>query len=584
MKSFFKSFLASLLALLVFFGIIFLLFFGIAGALMSADSVQVGQNAVLVIDLSDPITERKMDDPLTELTGEVSAPDLYSTIRLIKHASEDSMIKGIYLIAKDNPNGFATSQELRRALEAFKKKGKFIMAYGDYISQKAFHVASVADKIYCHPMGILEWQGMSVEYVFFKGLIDRLDIKPQIFYAGKYKSATEPFRETAMTPANREQTNVWLKGIYNQMVADIAASRKLSADSLLDLASNYTLDKPEKAVAYKLIDGVRYDDEVRNAMHGLLKIKPTDPIDFIRIGKYAKAVNVSGAYSKNRVALVIAEGSIMYGKASPDEVGSDEYLSVLRKLRNDEGVKAVVLRVNSPGGSSLASEIIWREIELMKKAGKKVVVSMGDVAASGGYYIACNADRVFAQPNTITGSIGVFSVVPDFSSFMKNKLGVTFDRVQTGPYADLPSVTRPMTQQEKQIIQNQVDQIYNDFKSKVATGRKKSINYIDSIAQGRVWTGKDALQIGLVDEMGGLEDAIAAAAKMASLKEFKVRVYPEPRSFLEYVLENYEDEFSSIALGKELNKEELKLLKQIRDLKNEQGEIKAKLPFEFKIK
>jgi protease IV len=583
-KSFFKSFLASLLALLVFFGIIFLLFFGIAGALMSADSVQVGQNAVLVIDLSDPITERKMDDPLTELTGEVSAPDLYTTIKLIKHASEDSLIRGIYLIAKDNPNGFATSQELRRALEAFKKKGKFIMAYGDYISQKAFHVASVADKIYCHPMGILEWQGMSVEYVFFKGLIDRLDIKPQIFYAGKYKSATEPFRETAMTSANREQTNVWLNGIYNQMVADIAASRKLSADSLLDLASNYTLDKPEKAVAYKLIDGVRYDDEVRNAMHGLLKIKPTDPIDFIRISKYAKAVNVSGTYSKNRVALVIAEGSIMYGKASPDEVGSDEYLSVLRKLRNDEGVKAVVLRVNSPGGSSLASEIIWREIELMKKAGKKVVVSMGDVAASGGYYIACNADRVFAQPNTITGSIGVFSVVPDFSSFMKNKLGVTFDRVQTGPYADLPSVTRPMTQQEKQIIQNQVDQIYNDFKSKVATGRKKSINYIDSIAQGRVWTGKDALQIGLVDEMGGLEDAIAAAAKMASLKEFKVRVYPEPRSFLEYVLENYEDEFSSIALGKELNKEELKLLKQIRDLKNEQGEIKAKLPFEFNIK
>lgn len=317
MKSFFKSFLASLLALLVFFGIIFLLFFGIAGALMSADSVQVGQNAVLVIDLSDPITERKMDDPLTELTGEVSAPDLYTTIKLIKHASEDSLIRGIYLIAKDNPNGFATSQELRRALEAFKKKGKFIMAYGDYISQKAFHVASVADKIYCHPMGILEWQGMSVEYVFFKGLIDRLDIKPQIFYAGKYKSATEPFRETAMTSANREQTNVWLNGIYNQMVADIAASRKLSADSLLDLASNYTLDKPEKAVAYKLIDGVRYDDEVRNAMHGLLKIKPTDPIDFIRISKYAKAVNVSGTYSKNRVALVIAEGSIMYGKASP---------------------------------------------------------------------------------------------------------------------------------------------------------------------------------------------------------------------------------------------------------------------------
>lgn len=584
MKSFFKTVLAALLALFVFFGLIFLLFAGIAGALMSTEQVQVEKNSVLVIDLSEQIMERKMDDPFAELTGEATAPDLYTTLRLIKHASADSLVKGIYIIAKDNPNGFATSQDLRRALLDFKKNGKFIVAYGDYISQKAYHVASVADKIYCHPMGMFEWQGMSVEYVFFKGLIDRLEVKPQIFYAGKYKSATEPFRETAMTPANKEQTSEWLNGIYGKMVEDVSSSRKLNKDSLRLLAQIFALDKPEKAVKAGLIDGLKYDDELRDEIRKRVNLSKEKSINFIKLGKYASANNVSGAYSSNKVALVIAEGSIVYGKGSPDEVGSDDYISVLRKLRNDDGIKAVVLRINSPGGSSLASEIIWREIDLIRKTGKKVVVSMGDVAASGGYYIACNADRIMAQPNTITGSIGVFSVVPDLSSFMKNKLGVTFDRVQTGPYADMPSVTRSLNSAEQQFIQQQVDQIYYDFKKRVADGRKKSVEYIDSIAQGRVWTGQKALEIGLVDELGGLEEAIGVAAKLAGIKDYKIKMYPEPKSFIEYILENYEGEFASIALDQTLNKDEVRLLKQIGELKNEKGEIKARMPFQFKIK
>ena len=584
MKSFFKSVLASLTALILFFGLIFIIFAGIAGALMSTETVKVDKNTVLVIDLSEPMAERKSDDPFAELAGETPSPDLFTTIKLIQHAAKDSLVKGVYLIAKDNQNGFASSQDLRQALNEFKKSGKFIIAFGDYISQKAYYVASVADKIYCHPKGFFEWQGMSVEYVFFKGLIDRLDIKPQIFYAGKYKSATEPFRESAMTAANREQTSVWLNGIYGQMVNDIAIARKLNPDSLKRLAELYALDKPENAVETGLIDGLKYDDELRNELRKRLKIGQNEVINFIKIGKYGMANNVSGAYSKNRIALVVAEGAINYGKASPDEVGSDEYISILRKIRADDGIKAVVLRINSPGGSSLASEIIWREMELLRKAGKKVVVSMGDVAASGGYYIACNADRIIAQPNTITGSIGVFSVVPDFSAFMKNKLGVTFDRVQTAPYADLPSVTRPMNNSEQQIIQQQVDQIYNDFKMRVATGRKKSIEYIDSIAQGRVWTGRKALEIGLVDELGGLHESIKITAKLAGLSEYKVKVYPEPKSFIEYILENYEGEFSSLAFNTSLNKDEIKLFKQIRELKNEQGEIKARMPFEFTIK
>lgn len=584
MKSFLKSVLASLLALFVFFGLIFFLFAGIAGALMRAEKTAVEKNAVLVIDLADQITEREMDNPFAELTGETAVPDLFTTIRLIEHAAADSLVKGIYLIARDNPNGFAISQELRNALLSFKKEGKFIVAFGDYISQKAFHVASVADSVYCHPMGVFEWQGLSVEYVFFKALIDKLEVKPQIFYAGKYKSATEPFRENSMTPANKEQTSEWLNGIYSKMIADIAASRKLKEDSIRGLAQIFAIDRPEKAVKAGLIDGLKYDDQIRDELRKQLKIGSSESINFLTLGKYASATNVSGPYSKNKIAVVIAEGSIVYGKGAPDEVASDEYMSVLRKLRNDNTTKAVVLRINSPGGSSLASEIIWREIDLIRKTGKKVVVSMGDVAASGGYYMACNADRIIAQPNTITGSIGVFSVVPDFSSFMKNKLGITFDRVQTGPYADMPSVTRPLNQAEQQFIQQQVDQIYSDFKKRVADGRKRTVTYIDSIAQGRVWTGQKALEIGLVDEIGGLERAIDVAAQLAAIKDYKIKTYPEPKSFLEYILENYEGDFASLALSKSLNKEEVRLLKQISAFKNERGEIKTQLPFEFKIK
>jgi len=467
---------------------------------------------------------------------------------------------------------------------AFKTSGKFIIGYGDYISQKAYYVASVANKVYCHPKGMFEWQGMSVEYTFFKNLIDKLDIKPQIFYAGKFKSATEPFRTTAMSEANKEQTSVWLNDIYDEMIDVVASSRNKSIDSLKSYANRFTLDKPENAVAAGLLDGLKYDDQVRDEIRGRLKIGKSDKINFISLAKYSKAVSVAGAYAKDKIALVLAEGEIVYGKGSPDQIGSDEYLALLRKLRSDKSVKAIVLRVNSPGGSSLASEIIWRELELIRKEGKKIVVSMGDVAASGGYYIACNADKIMVQPNTITGSIGVFSIVPDFSSFMNNKLGISFDRVMTGEYADMPSVTRPLRENEKKFIQGQVDQIYLDFKTRVAEGRKKDINYIDSIAQGRVWTGKRAIQLGLADKIGGLEDAIAEAAKMAGMKEFKVRKYPEPKSILEYFMDKGSSDLTSSTLKKELGMEDYQLFKRIKALKEEKGEIKTQLPFEFIIK
>lgn len=583
LKSFFKSFFATLLALVVFFGLIFILFFGIAGALLADEQVKIDSQSVLVIDLSKRLNDLKTDDPFAELSGDEAYPELSKAIKLIKFAAKDSLIKGIYLIAKDNGNGAASSTELRSALIEFKKSKKFIIAFGDYISQSAYSIAASADKVYCHPKGMFEWQGMSVEYVFFKSLLDRLEIKPQIFYAGKFKSATEPFRETSMTAANKEQTQVWLNDLYTEMISKVAESRGLSADSLKLYAEQFKIDAPEKAVQYKLIDGLKYDDEVKQEIKSKLGIAQSDKINFVSLPDYEKAADLSDDYAKDKIAVVYAEGDIMYGKPAPETITSDEYLSILRNIRYDKSIKAVVLRVNSPGGSSLASEIIWREIQMIKKEGKKVIVSMGNVAASGGYYIACNADQIFVQPNTITGSIGVFSVVPDFSSFLKNKLGVTFDGVATSKYADVPSVTRAMTEEEKKIIQQEVDKIYLTFKTRVAEGRKLDLAYVDSIAQGRVWTGKRAIALKLADQIGGLEEAIAAAVKMSGVKTYRVKSYPEPKSFFEYIVNVYPDELSRSSLKKELGAEEYDIFLRLKELKQEKGEIKARMPFELSI-
>lgn len=583
MKSFFKSFFAALLALVVFFGLLFFLFVGLAAVLVSTETATLEKKTVLVLDLSKPFSDREIEDPFAELMDEKVQPDLYSTVQLIKKAQSDSMVAGIYVLAQGNSSGMASSEELRKALLSFKSSGKFIYAYADYMTQRAYAVAHIADKVYVHPMGAFEWQGMSVEYMFFKTLIDRLEIKPQIFYAGKFKSATEPFREKAMTPANKEQTSVWLNDVYNEMLASVSAVRKLHMDTLRNFAAQYRFDNPAKAVQAGMIDGIRYDDEVKDEIRAKLGAKAEDKIHFMDLSLYNKAVALSRGSSRDKIALVIAEGEIVYGKGNPDQIGSDEYLSLLRKIRNDKTVKALVLRVNSPGGSSLASEIIWREISLIKKKGIPVVVSMGDVAASGGYYIAAPAHKIFVGPNTITGSIGVFGIVPDFSTFMNNKLGITFDRVKTSAYADAPSVTRPMTEQEMEMIQMEIDRVYVDFKSRVAEGRKMNMESVDSVAQGRVWTGRRAITLGLADTVGGLQDALNEAAQLAGIKTYSLRTYPEKKSILDYILNQSPDKLSSVLLEKELGKEEYNLYKKIKSFKEESGSIKARMPFDFSL-
>jgi protease-4 len=585
LKSFFKSFFASFLAIIVFFLVLLLLGLGIAGAFMSEEKTVIGEKGVLVIDLSKNFNELKQEDPFAELSMKEDeiAPDLSTLLKIITNAKSDSSIKGIYLIASENPNGYATNNEIRNALLDFKKSKKFIFSYADYISEKAYYVANISDRIYCNPKGMFQWQGMSVEYVYFKNMLDKLQINTQVFYAGKFKSATEPFRESKMTEANRAQTTVWLNDLYDGLIDGTASARGLNADSLKKIANDYLIMKPEDAVRNKLIDGIKYDDEVKDEIRKKLSIEKGKTINFIRLHKYEKSINTLSGFSKDKIALVIAEGEIVYGKGKSGQIGSDEYLSLLRKLRYDKNTKAIVLRINSPGGSSLASEIIWRELDLIRKEGKPVVVSMGDVAASGGYYIACNANRIFADPKTITGSIGVFAIIPNISGFMENKLGVTFDRVKTAEHADAPSLTRPMTDFESRIMQAQVDQIYLDFKTRVADGRKKSVEYIDSIAQGRVWTGSRALQLGLVDQLGSMEDAISHAVKSSAVKDYRLKVYPEPKSILEQIFDQYPTEFTEASIKKNIGRENYQLYKQIESLKNEKGEIKTKLPFELNL-
>jgi protease-4 len=585
MRGFFKTFFASFLALVIFAILGVVLFFGFLASITSPDKPVVGRNAVLVLDLSNKFKERPNDNLISAAFNgtEDDIPSLYDAVQLIHHAVSDSSVKGIYILCGNNSNGFAASEELREALLEFKSKKKFIVAYGEAISQKGYYVGNVADKLYCHPQGGVDWSGFSVDLLFLKGTLEKLEIQPEIFYAGKFKSATEPFRETKMTDANRLQTAVWLGELYNRFLLAAAQTRKTDTAVLRGLAVNGTIQTAKDALDNKLVDGLKYDDEVKDELLERLDLDDNDRLNFVKLGEYSKAVNWQRNTGSKRIAIIYADGDIVSGNGGEEQVGSDAFRTILRRVRLDKDVKAVVFRVNSPGGSSLASDVIWREISLTRKE-KPVVVSMGDVAASGGYYISCNADSVFADANTITGSIGVFSMLANMQSFFKNKLGITFDGVKTAPYADMGSSSRPLTETEKRFFQASVDTIYHTFKSRVADGRKKDIMYVDSIAQGRVWTGSYGVSIGLVDKIGTMQDAVDCAARMAGLKnEYRIREYPEKRSLLDQLMNNYKHSVKKDLMKNEIGEEQLLLLKQYRQIKQMIGEPQAKLPFVFDI-
>ncbi|WP_316794177.1 signal peptide peptidase SppA [Pedobacter frigoris] len=586
MREFFKYVFATVVGIVISTVLLFALFFivviGLVSSLENDKTVLVSSNSVLFMNLDQAITERTPDDTFAKFLGSEGEKSIgfNDIIKSLKKAKTDDNIKCVYLNVSSPNAGFATMREVRTALLDFKTSGKKIIAYSEVYTQGAYYLASAADKVYLNPEGALEFKGLSSQLMFFKGALDKLGIEAQIIRVGTYKSAVEPFITDKMSDKNREQVTAYVYGLYNTFLDGIAHSRKLSKDSLHHIADEYKIQQPKDALAYKMIDGLRYKDEILNELKSLSGIDQKKNLKTVTINDYAKNVAADKNPSGDKVAVIFANGDINGGEGSDNTIGSERISRTIRKARMDNSIKAIVLRVNSPGGSALASDVIWREIVLAKKV-KPVIASFGDVAASGGYYIACAADSIFVQPNTITGSIGVFGVIPNFQNLLNNKLGITFDGVKTGKYADIMSTNRPLTPGERLIIQNDVNRVYDSFITRVADGRKKSKAYIDSIGGGRVWVGTDAVKIGLADRTGSFNDAIVAAAKKAKIKDYKIVEYPEIidpiKSFMETGTDKVKTYFAKQELG-----EHYHIYEQMKSAVAKSG-VQARMPFEIKV-
>ena len=588
MRSFLKIFLASFLALVVF-AIVFIFFsLGFLGGVVSSFGTntgeEVGSRGVLVLDLSESFGEKPGSDPLAAFSDtRYNTPGVFDVIRSIRYAKSDSAIKGIYIKAETDANGLGTTEEIRNALLDFEKSGKFVFAYADVISLKAYYASNIADKIYCNPKGGVEWKGLTSIMGFVKGGLDRLEIQPEIFYAGKFKSYTEPFRAEKMSDANRLQLTEILGDIFSHMLWQTAVSRGQDSAVLRRCVDEQLVQTASDAVKYKLVDDLKYSDQVLQEIADRIKVSSITNINFIPLGKYFESVRTkykgSGTES---IAMIYAEGEVVGGKNSQKEIGQDIYRQLIRKARLDNDIKAIVVRINSGGGSGLVSENLWRELTLAK-ADKPVVVSFGDVSASGAYYLSCNADSIFADPMTITGSIGVFSMLFNTQTFFKNKLGITFDGVHTAKEPDAITLYQPLTDMQKKFLQNSVDSFYYSFTSRVAEGRKKDISYIDSIGQGRIWSGERALQIGLVDRIGGVQDALDCAARIAKLKTYRLKEYPEPENFLDMLLNDYKQSVKTKTIREDLGEQGMKWYEMMSEYKSMAGVPQARLPFEFSL-
>lgn len=533
-------FFASLLAM-VFMGLValFIIVALIASFSKSISEREKGKTSgnVLVIDITKQIYEQGETNSFAVLSDAPAyRAGLYDIVKAISIAKTDESIKGILLKLGPSSNGCATLQELRGALKDFKKSNKFIYAYGEHITQLSYFAATAADSIYLNPAGQIDLKGLATVMPFLKGTLDKLDVQPEIYYAGKFKSATEPFRAEKMSEPNRLQIAAYQKGIWDELLAAASEYTHADKEAINQWAQSGAIQFPADALKSKMVAGLLHWDEVEQRLKAKTGTKEKEDIKYVNVNEYAIAERADPNRTYPKIAILFAEGEIMDGEQARDhQIASKNFCEEIKKLREKETIKAVVLRVNSPGGSALASDVILRELSLLEKK-KPLIISMGDYAASGGYYISCRADSVFAWPTTLTGSIGVFSVLFDIDKMMKNKLGISFDEVKNAPYADVPTVTRPMSPQEAQRLQNSVDTIYSLFKNNVAEGRRFSHDSVEEIAQGRVWTGSDAKAIGLVDGLGGLNRAIASAAGMAKLKDYKVVTYPEPEDKLSTIM------------------------------------------------
>lgn len=584
MKDFLKFTLATVVGIILSSIVIF--FIGaiiLFGTIASSDSeVKVKANSVMFLDLNGMLEERTEDNPFKEFIGDdFSTYGLDDILSSIKKAKENEDIKGIYIQAKNLGASYASLQEIRNALADFKKSGKFIVAYSDNYTQKLYYLSSVADKVLLNPKGIIEWKGLAAQPMFYKDLLEKIGVEMQIFRVGTYKSAVEPFIATEMSPANREQVSEYIGSIWNQMLTDVSASRKISKDSLNAYANRMLMFYPsEQSVKCGLADTLIYKNEVRNYLKQLTK---TDKDDNLAVMSLNDMINVKRNVPKdksgNAIAVYYAFGGI--DESTDEGIVSEKVIKDLRELRENKDIKAVVLRVNSPGGSAFGSEQIWSEVKALKKE-KTVVVSMGDYAASGGYYISCAADCIVAEPTTLTGSIGIFGMFPNVKG-LTDKVGLKFDVVKTNKFSDLGATGRGMNTDEQALIQMTINQGYDTFLSRCAEGRKMSKANIGKIAEGRVWTGEKAKKIGLVDELGGIDKAIEIAVKKAKLKEYTVLSYPEKKDFLSTIFKEKPTHYIESKLMESTFGELYKGFGMIKDVQKLDN-IQARVPFDINIK
>lgn len=588
MKDFLKYMLAAIVGVCIV-GVVFTIIgiMSVAGmvASSSGSETKVNDNSVFILNLSGSVEERSQPNPLSQLMGDdFGTYGLDDILSSIKKAKDNEKIKGICLNAGAFACSPASLEEIRNALVDFKESGKFIVAYGGNYLQNTYYLASVADKVAINPQGSLGWHGLATQTYFLKDLYDKIGIEMQVFRVGTYKSAVEPYIATQMSDANREQTQAFVNSIWGQMVADVAESRNIPADSLNALADrNMDLQPTETYIATGLADTLMYQDEMLAYLKQLTDTEEDDALNKLYLDDMVNVQrNVPKDKSGNILAVYYAAGTIGSSELPTDEgIDPGKVTKDLRKLREDESVKAVVLRVNSPGGSAFGSEEIWREVTLLKEK-KPVIVSMGDYAASGGYYISCAADWIVAQPTTLTGSIGIFGRVPNAGKLLNDKLGIHFDGVKTNKLADLGDITRPFNEEEKALMQNMVNKGYELFTQRCADGRKMQIDEIKKIAEGRVWTGEMAKDLKLVDELGGIDRAIAVAAERAEIEDYTVMSYPKQEDFISSLMSSGTDRYLSARMKDELGVF-YEPFRHLQNLKNSDP-VQARLPFMITIK
>jgi len=587
LMKFLGNLLAAILGCLIAFGVMMAMFFIFIALVSSADDTKtVKSNSVLEIQIQNPVEDYVGGDNADPFAGLFQqSQGLDEILHAIAVAKTDDKIKGISINNNFIMAGLSQTQAIRAALEDFKESGKFIYAYADVYTQKDFYLSSVADSLFLNEVGVLDFKGLSSEVLFYKNLQEKTGIKMEVIRHGKYKSAVEPYLSNEMSDANRTQIKELLSSLWNSMIDEVAISRKLSVENLNTIADTLGGRTPELALKSKLIDDVLFFDEYETKIKNALKASLKDDINYISLKDYIpsakKKVLLKG---DDKIAVIYAQGEIFYGEGGPNIIGQGIINSSLIKAREDEDVKAIVLRVNSPGGSALTSDIIWREIELTK-AIKPVIVSMGDVAASGGYYIAAGADKIFAESTTITGSIGVFGTIPNASE-LAEKIGINAEQVGTNKNSVDYSLFEPMTDAFRNTVQEGVENTYSTFLSRVAQGRNMTVAEVDSVAQGRVWSGVDAKKLGLVDEIGGLDDAIKAAAEIAGIKNYGINSYPKYKSGFERFMEDFGGASSKIKqdfIREEIGEETYSILKEVKSAMKQQG-VQARMPFIMNIK